>query len=124
MSTMRRTGRRDGFTLLEVLVSLAILSATLILAYRVISGAVLAQERAEGWTRATLLGEAKMRELIAEFPEVQETEGSFPAPDDRFAWTLSVRQAMHEDVREVHLAVAWEEGGEHQRIALSGVAVK
>ncbi len=121
---MRRSRRRDGFTLLEVLVSLAILSTTLILAYRVISGAVYAQERSEGWTKATLLGEAKVRELTDGFPEVQETEGTFPSPDDRYGWTLSVRQAMHEDVREVHLTVAWEAGGERQTIVLSGVAVR
>lgn len=121
---MRRMDRRHGFTLLEVLVSLAILSATLILAYQVISGAVAAQERSEGWTKATLLGEAKMRERIDDFPEVQETEGAFPSPDDRYSWKLSVRQAMHEDAREVHLEVSWEAAGERQRILLSGVAAK
>lgn len=124
MSTTRKPGDRRGFTLLEVLVSLAILSTTLILAYRVISGAVFAQERAEGWTKATLLGEAKMRELTDGFPEVQETDGAFPSPDDRYAWTLSVRQAMHEDAREVHLTVSWEAGGEPQAIVFSGVAAK
>lgn len=121
---MRSTGRRNGFTLLEVLVSLAILSATLILAYQVISGAVFAQERAEGWTKATLLGEAKVRELIDGFPEVQETDGAFPPPDDRYSWKLSVRQAAHEDAREVHLEVSWKTAGERQRIILSGVAAK
>lgn len=121
---MRKNLCRNGFTLLEVLVSLAILSATLILAYQVISGAVFAQERAEGWTKATLLGEAKIRELIDGFPEVQETEGTFPSPDDRYSWKLSVRQALHEDAREVHLEIGWEAAGERQRIVLSGVAAK
>lgn len=121
---MRSTPRRNGFTLLEVLVSLAILSATLILAYQVISGAVFAQERAEGWTKATLLGEARMRELLDGFPEVQETEGAFPSPDDRYSWKLSVRQALHKDAREVHLEVDWEAAGERQRIVLSGVAAR
>lgn len=114
----------SGFTLLEVLVSLAILSATLVLAYQVIAGAVSAQERAEGWTKATLLGEARIRDLIDGFPEVQETEGAFPSPDDRYAWTLSVRQALHEDAREVHLEVSWEAAGDRQRVVLSGVAAK
>lgn len=121
---MRRHSRADGFTLLEVLVSLAILSATLILAYQVISGAVYAQQRSEGWTKASLLGEAKVRELTDGFPEVQETEGTFPDPDQGYAWKLSVRQALHEDAREIHLEVAWETAGEPQRIVLSGVAAK
>src|SRR3989337_2992626 len=49
---------RRGFTLLEVLVSLAILSATLLLAYQVISGAIAAEVRSERWTSATCLAEA------------------------------------------------------------------
>jgi prepilin-type N-terminal cleavage/methylation domain-containing protein len=120
----RTIRRKSGFTLLEVLVSLAILSATLILAYQVISGAVAAQERSEGWTKAALLGEAKVRELIDGFPEVQETQGAFPPPDDRYSWKLSVRQAMHEDAREIELEVSWEAAGDRQRILLSGVAAK
>ena len=38
---------RRGFTLLEVLVSLAILSITLLLAYQVLSGAIAAEDRSE-----------------------------------------------------------------------------
>ena len=41
---------RRGFTLLEVLVSLAILSITLLLAYQVLSGAIAAEDRSERWT--------------------------------------------------------------------------
>jgi len=47
-----------GFTLLEVLVSLAILATTLLLAYQVISGAIAAEERSERWTAASYLAEA------------------------------------------------------------------
>ena len=39
-------GNRRGFTLLEVLVSLAILSITLLLAYEVLSGAIEPHRRA------------------------------------------------------------------------------
>src|SRR4030042_2553674 len=56
----RRAASRDAFTLLEVLVSLAILSATLIMAYQVTSAALAAGERSEAWTTASLLGEEKL----------------------------------------------------------------
>jgi prepilin-type N-terminal cleavage/methylation domain-containing protein len=53
---------RRGFTLLEVLVSLAILSITLLLAYQVLSGAIAAEDRSERWTAASCLGESLVRE--------------------------------------------------------------
>lgn len=121
---MRNAGRLRGFTLLEVLVSLAILSATLVLAFQVISGAIAAQERSEGWTRAICLGEEKMREVLPEFPEVQETEGTFPEPNEVYSWKLTVRQALHEDAREVHVEVAWGPPGGRETLTVSGISSK
>lgn len=115
---------RKGFTLLEVLVSLAILSATLVLAYQVTSGALAAGERSEAWTTAALLGEAKLRETTDAFPEVQETEGTFPVPDDGYSWRLTVKQALHADAREVYLSVSWEADGIPETITLAGLSVR
>ena len=120
----RKRGNRKGFTLLEVLVSLAILSATLVMAYQVTSGAITAGERSEAWATASLLGEAKLREIIDTFPEVQETEGEFPEPDDGYSWLLTVKQALHPDAREVYLAVSWETSGARETITMSGLSVK
>ena len=120
----RRNDPERGFTLLEVLVSLAILSATLIMAYQVTSGAIAAGERSDAWTKAILLGETKLREVTETFPEVQETEGEFPEPDEGYAWKLSVKQALHSDAREVYLTVSWETGEAEETITLSGLAVR
>ncbi len=124
---IRCTGRaaaREGFTLLEVLVSLAILSATLIMAYQVTSAAISAGERSEAWTTASLLGEAKLREVIETFPEIQETDGEFPDPHEDYAWRLVVKQALHADAREVYLTVSWQAGGTVETINMSGLAVR
>jgi type II secretion system protein I len=113
-----------GFTLLEVLVSLAILSATLVMAYQVTSGAIAASDRSETWTIASLLGEEKLRETTETFPEIQETEGKFSDPHEGYAWTLTVKQAVHPDAREVHVSVSWEIDGIVQTFTLSGVSVR
>src|SRR3972149_865489 len=100
---------RRGFPLLEVLVSLAILSATLLLAYQVISGAIAAEDRSERWTSATCLAEAL---------------GRCAPPMAASSWRRSVRPAAHADAREVHVAVTWSVEERAERVTLSGVAVK
>lgn len=123
--TTRAAGRAKGFTLLEVLVSLAILSTALVLAYRVVTGALAAESRSERWTECALLGEAMFRDTTETFPEVQETEGRFAAPRDAFSWKRTVRQsALYADARVVEIAVTWKSGEEEETVTLSGVSVK
>jgi type II secretion system protein I len=117
-------GDRRGFTLLEVLVSLAILSVTLLLAYQVLSGAIAAEDRAERWTVASFLGESLVRESTAVWPETGESSGKFAAPMDAYSWQRSIRPAVHPDAREVHVAVTWSSEGREERVSLAGVAVK
>ena len=115
---------RRGFTLLEVLVSLAILSVTLLLAYQVLSAAIAAEERSERWTVASCLGEVLVRESTAVWPEIGETEGKFDPPAEEYSWKRSIRPAAHPDAREVHVTVTWTAGGREEQVSLAGVAVK
>jgi len=117
---------RTGFTLIEVLVSLVILSGVLMLAYQVMSGALEAETRSERWTAATLLGEGLLRESTATFPAIEETDGKFPAPDDDYTWKRSVRPfpLPLPDVREVHVTVLWKVDGLEEGVTLSGIASK
>ncbi|MCL2103128.1 MAG: prepilin-type N-terminal cleavage/methylation domain-containing protein, partial [Syntrophorhabdaceae bacterium] len=68
---------KKGFTLLEVLISLSILAVTLMLTYRVISGAVSASNRSDQWAAAAYLAEAMILDAQERFPEAQETKGVF-----------------------------------------------
>jgi len=117
-------GDRRGFTLLEVLVSLAILSITLLLAYQVLSGAIAAEDRSERWTVASFLGESLVRESTAGWPDTGETSGKFASPMEAYSWQRSIRTAAHPDAREVHVTVTWSSDGAEERVSLGGVAVK
>ena len=119
-----RAVRKGGFTLLEVLVALAILSAVLVLAYQVMSGAIAAEERSERWTKAAFLGESNFREATYTFPDIGEITGRFPPPDDAYMWVRVVRQAAHSDAREVHVTVIWSMKGGEEKMTLSGIATK
>lgn len=115
---------RRGFTLLEVLVSLGILSITLLLAYQILSGAIAAEDRSERWTVASCLGEALVRESTAVWPEVVESSGTFAPPMAAYSWKRTIRPAAHADAREVHVTVTWSDGGREEKVSLAGVAVK
>ena len=115
---------RRGFTLLEVLVSLAILSITLLLAYQVLSGAIAAEDRSERWTVASCLGETIVRESTAAWPDTGESSGKFADPMSSYSWTRSIRPAAHPDAREVHVTVTWSAGDREERVSLAGVAVR
>src|SRR5512135_1853368 len=115
---------RRGFTLLEVLVSLAILSITLLLAYQVLSGAIAAEDRSERWTVASYLGETLLRESTAGWPDTGETSGKFETPLDAYSWQRSILTAAHPDAREVHVTVTWSSDGAEEHVSLAGIAVK
>ena len=115
---------RRGFSLLEVLVSLAVLSITLLLAYQVLSSAIAAEDRSERWTVASCLAETLVRESTAVWPETGESSGKFAAPMDAYTWKRSIRAAAHSDAREVHVTVTWSSEGREERVSLAGVAVK
>ncbi len=113
-----------GFTLLEVLVSLAILATTLLLAYQVISGAIAAEDRSEKWTTASYLAEAIVLDAIDQFPETGDTDGKFPDPMNEYSWKRSVRASLHPDAREVEAVVTWTSDGREEHVSVTGIAVK
>jgi len=115
---------RRGVTLLGGVVSLAILSITLLLAYQVLSGAIAAEDRSERWTVASFLGESLVRESTAAWPETGESEGKFAAPMEAYSWKRSIVPAAHPDAREVHVTVTWSSEGREEKVSLAGVAVK
>ncbi len=116
--------RPKGFTLLEILVALAILSGSLMMAFRVVSDGISTQTRSEGWLFATLLGEAEIRKSLVTFPDTGDSDGTFPSPHEGYRWRMTVSQALHEDAREVHLTVYWAGKDEEEQLILSGLAVK
>ena len=105
--------RRRGFTLVELLVSVAILAATSVLiAQALIRGAYMittAVNRLQAYEFAS----AKMAdlELVLSRDGVPETEGQFRVGRDRFSWRVARNPSEDEPALElITLTVSWRQG--------------
>ena len=125
-------GRRGaGFTLIEVLVALAILGIGLCVILELFSGGLRSVKISEEYVKATWYGKGKMEEVFSakDFSE-GVTEGSF---DSHFAWTLDVKrmspsvgQANEEedlpvDLYQVILKVTWPSGAGQRTLELESL---
>src|SRR5215510_8487680 len=79
-----------GFTLLEVLVAVAIVAIALVTFMGLHLRSLDATIRAQDLTTAVLLAQAKMASM-GEFPETGEEQGKFEGPElERFRWATAV----------------------------------
>ena len=97
MSNFQDDSNAGGFTLIEVLVALAILSLSLAIIFSIFSVGLRGRRAAEDYEQATLLAESKLSSLgVAEPIREGESVGRF---DDRF-WWKTVVTPYHEAGRD------------------------
>ena len=81
-------GQRGGFTLLEVLIAMMILTISLVAIFQLFSGGLQSARLSDGYTRAIFHARAKMEEtLLADRLMVGETEGVI---EEDYGWRLSI----------------------------------
>ena len=121
-----RTGRRDGFTLVEVLVALAIISIALLAALRVAGGGTssVGELRARllgGWVAENLLAEQRAR---GEWPSLGILSGTQRQGGIEFAWREEVFSTPNSAFRRVEIRVFSATGGDHVLAHLTGFVVR
>ncbi len=105
--------RAGGFTLLEVMVAIAILGTALVSLLGLHHQSLQSVIRAQDMTRASMLAQAVMTEAELErFPELGKTSGdfqaSFPGQFRDFQWERTVEASGNfPDVREVKILVRY-----------------
>lgn len=109
-----------GFTLLEVMVSVAILALSLIVLFSFQGNTLQASGRAERMTTATMLARQKMVEIeldlekgmqAGEFPDERTEEEHFETPFDDFRWKMQIKKV------ELPAPVTAEEGSVQALVA-------
>lgn len=113
---MKKARNKNGFTLLEVMIALAIIAGALVV---ILHGHLLSvnlANRAQGISRAGLLAQEKMEGIIKEegFPEEGEEEGGFEK-HPHFRWRRVVEKAELfgeeiEELRRVAITIFWFDG--------------
>ena len=95
-------GRSFGFTLLEVMVALAVMSIVLVSVYRMHSQSLTMNTAAQFYTQAPLLAQSKMAEIEAlsadAFPE---DSGDFGEEFPGYGWKASIADVTSEILGEV-----------------------
>lgn len=117
-----RTGRSDGFSLLEVMIALAIVAIALITLLGLSNRTVLVQDRIQNLTRATLLAQQLMSEQeiqVADAVAVGETrEGVFDDPFSDFSWRIYFEDTMIPQVQQIHVQVSWGRAQHNEQVEL------
>ena len=117
--------RMTGFTLLEVMIALAIVSIALVSLLSLGNRSVAVQNRVQRLTQATLLAQQKMAETEVGSRrgtlEKQRQEGSFPAPYTEYRWRLEFAETPLSAVLLATVTVVWGDERKNEEIGRAHV---
>ena len=118
----RSADDKNGFTLIETVIALAILSLALPTLLRSFTEAAKGQALAENRTTALYLLKFRMAAIEAEgYPDIGEEDGEF-GENSRFRWHSDVQDVESEEIeglRLVTVSVTWQERGKERLISTS-----
>lgn len=110
---------QNGFTLLEIVVALAIAAIALPMLLRAFSDGTKRYSLIENRTTALYLLRLKMAEIeMNGYSALASEEGDF-GTDSRFKWASEVVDTETDGLKEVTVIVTWQERGQEKSIQLS-----
>jgi len=123
-------GKIDAFTLIEVLIALAITLIGLVPLLHLLTTSILMADSAWNLSQATLIGNSKLTEVITENNlEIGTDKGSVESQEKEivFDWKSTVTEADIEELedtgltglRKVMVTVMWREGQNQKQIFLT-----
>ncbi len=116
--------KAEGFSLLEVLVALTIISLTLFLTFQINSGTIETEQTVRTRLQALFEGETLLQSVLQRFPEKGEKKGKGESEAFPYTYVLKVKETPHPDALEVGLTISWREGKDTRTLNLTGIASK
>jgi len=110
MGTPKKLRSDKGTTLLEVMIAVAVAAIALVSLITLVISDLDIEEYARKMTSATLVAEAKLKEIERTgYPEVSQVEGLVDESDPSgFYQRIVVTEALIADVRQVDIEVLWD----------------
>jgi len=115
---------QQGFTLLEVMIALAIVGTTLIAMLSLGNRTIATNAQLQRLTQATLLAQEKMTEIEQSAAanrnlEMQNGQGTFSDPFAEFSWQTSFSPTPIDLVQQVVVTVSWGEASQNEQVDLT-----
>ncbi|MDA1163152.1 MAG: prepilin-type N-terminal cleavage/methylation domain-containing protein [Planctomycetota bacterium] len=99
---------RAGFSLFEVMLSLAIFLAAFVAISQLSSNGMNAAVQARLQTRAVLRCESKLAEIVAAIEPLEDVTDQPFQDDEQWKWSLQTASGPHADIRHVTVSVNYE----------------
>jgi general secretion pathway protein I len=116
----------DGFTLLEVMVALAIIAFTIVTYVHSQNTSVALLNESTSMTAATLLAQGRM--VLLESSDISgalEREGTFDEPEyAAFRWKERVTSTPLPNMLEVHVEVSWDDNRGRRSVELLNLVIR
>mgnify|MGYP001405844763 CR=1 FL=1 len=120
MSGQCKINNKGGFTLLEVMIALAIVSIALVAMLGLTQRNILVNDRLQQMTRATFLAKQKMAEIEHGVQQgLEVNKGDFPPPNQNFSWSILYSSTPIQGIKQIDLSVIWGDEKENELITLT-----
>lgn len=112
--------RSAGFTLVEILATLALVAIVLPVAMSGISLALRVADESRRQTEAATLARNKLAEIVAyNLWQTTTLSGDFGPDMPEYRWAATVSDWQVANVRQIDVAVTWVHGGRERSVAVS-----
>ena len=118
---IRKKTNSGGFTLLEVMIAIAIISIALISLQALNNRTIATHGYLQRVTQATLLAQYKISEIEAESKlelVLEDSQGVFDDPHDQYNWQIRFSETPLASVRMVTVDVVWGDRGKNEIVSI------
>ena len=111
-----------GFSLLEVMIALAIVAIALVSLLGLSNRSILVQNKIQRLTQATMLAQQLMSEqelnVTKSRVDWEPQEDAFSAPFAAFRWQISYQDTLINQVKQVTVIVIWGDAEKNEQVQL------